>query len=298
MMPKTASLSAPRSLRRSWPALLLLPLLGAAWLWQQKPPVSPPPPSTAQVQTAPIKTAPIKTAPIKTARPVSWQVVNSYPHDPQAFLQGLVWHDGGFYESTGLEGRSTLRRVEFPSGKVLQKHALPPEEFGEGLDLWKDKLIQLTWQSRKGYVYDRKSFQKLREWSYQTEGWGLTNDGKNLILSDGSDTLFFFDPEALRPVQQLPVTLNGRPLRNLNELEFINGEVWANVWQTNIIVRIDPRSGVVNSYLDLSGVLPAKLRTGREDVLNGIAYDKEKKRIFIGGKLWPRLFEIKVQDVS
>lgn len=232
------------------------------------------------------------------ARKVSWQVVKSFPHDPNAFLQGLLWHDGGFYESTGLEGRSTLRRVEFPSGKVLRKRDLPPQVFGEGLALWQDKLIQLTWQSHVGYVWDKRSFQLLRQWNYPMEGWGLTNDDKNLIQSDGSDTLFFLDPQTFATVRRLKVTMNGRQLRNLNELEWIEGEIWANVWQTDLIVRIDPKSGAVTSYLNLAGLLPAQSRTGREDVLNGIAYDKTTRRIFVSGKLWPRLFQIKVQEAA
>jgi glutamine cyclotransferase len=293
MQSKTASsVAATRPFKpASWALIFALPALlgGAIWFKNQTPA-----PHVAQVQSAPVQAAP---QPV-VARQQNWEAVNSYPHDSQAFLQGLVWHDGGFYESTGLEGRSTVRRVEFPSGKVLQKRALPPDEFGEGLDLWKDQLIQLTWQSRKGYVYDRKTLTKIREWSYATEGWGLTNNGQHLILSDGSDTLFFLDPNDFRPVHQLKVTLNGRPLRNLNELEWIEGEVWANVWQTNNIVRINPRNGTVTSFLDMTGLLPKKWRTGREDVLNGIAYDKEKKRIFVSGKLWPRIFEIRLLEMQ
>lgn len=217
-----------------------------------------------------------------------------YPHDPAAFLQGLLWHDGGFYESTGLAGRSSLRRVEFPSGRVLRKTALSPELFGEGLALVGNRLVQLTWRSRLGLIYDRDTFKPMGRFAYQTEGWGLTYDGKNLIMSDGSDTLFYLDPTTYKPVRRLRVTLDAEPLRDLNELEWIEGEVWANVWQTDTIVRIDPRTGRVTSYLDLTGILKPSLRTGGEDVLNGIAYDAQKKRIFIGGKLWPRLFEIKV----
>jgi glutamine cyclotransferase len=232
----------------------------------------------------------------RSARKLSYEVVSSYPHDPGAFLQGLVWHDGGFYEGTGLEGRSTLRRVEFPSGKVAKSISLAPDLFGEGLALVKDQLIQITWKSHRGFVYDRESFRLLREFQYDTEGWGITYDGKNLIMSDGSDVLTFLDPETFKPVRKLPVVMNGRPLPALNELEFIEGEVWANVWQTDAIVQIDPNSGQVRSYLDLQGILPLNLRTGNEDVLNGIAYDPQAKRIFVGGKFWARLFEIRVKE--
>ncbi|HVF92568.1 MAG TPA: glutaminyl-peptide cyclotransferase [Blastocatellia bacterium] len=231
----------------------------------------------------------------RSAVQASYEVVNSYPHDPTAFLQGLVWYDGVFYESTGLEGKSTLRRVEFPSGKVLKQVRLDPELFGEGLALVNDRLIQLTWTTGKGFVYDRESFNKLAEFTYDTEGWGLAYDGQNLILSDGSNVLTYLDPQTFKPVKKLSVTMNGRPARQLNELEFIEGEIWANVWQTDRILRIDPASGQVTSYLDLRDLLPPQMRRGGEDVLNGIAYDHAQKRIFVSGKLWPRLFEIRLK---
>jgi glutamine cyclotransferase len=222
------------------------------------------------------------------------EVVSSYPHDPDAFLQGLVWHDGGFYESTGLYGESTVRRVAFPSGEVLRKIDVPKEYFGEGLTMVGDRLFQLTWRSKKGFVYDRDSFGLLGEFPYQTEGWGLTYDGSSLILSDGSDRLYFLDPETYQETRSLPVTLDGRPLRRLNELEWIRGEVWANVWQTDMIVRIDPATGQVVGVLDLAGLLPADRGRDSDDVLNGIAYDAESGRTFVSGKRWPLLFEIRV----
>ena len=224
-----------------------------------------------------------------------YEVVGSYPHDPQAFLQGLVWHDGGFYESTGLYGRSSLRRVAFPSGDVLQQVALPDQHFGEGLALVGDRLIPLTWRSKRGFLYERATFALLGDFPYDTEGWGLTYDGVSLIMSDGSDLLTFLHPEGYQPIRTLSVTLDGRPLRALNELEWIEGEIWANVWQTDLIVRIDPGTGRVTGVLDLTGLLPSDQRTGQEDVLNGIAYDPVNRRIFVGGKLWPLLFEIRVQ---
>jgi glutamine cyclotransferase len=231
---------------------------------------------------------------VPAARQLSYEVVGSFPHDPTAFLQGLVWHEGGFYESTGLEGHSTLRRVEFSSGQVVKSVRLAPDLFGEGLALVDNRLILLTWRSHRGFVYDRETFRLLREFNYATEGWGLTYDGKNLIMSDGSDVLTYLDSETFQPTRKLPVTMNGRPLANLNELEFIEGEIWSNVWQTDVIVRIDPNTGKAGSFVNLRGILAPGLRRGNEDVLNGIAYDRQAKRLFVGGKLWPRIFEIRV----
>jgi len=225
----------------------------------------------------------------------TYEIVNSYPHDPEAFLQGLVWYDSGFYESTGLEGRSTLRRNEFPSGKVIKSVSLASDLFGEGLALVGDRLVQLTWKTHRGFVYDRESFKLLREFKYDTEGWGITYDGRNLVMSDGSSTLLYLDPENFQPVRHLNVTWNGRPQDNLNELEYIEGEIWANIWQQDYILRIDPKTGNVKSYLDMKNLFPPQLRTGNENVLNGIAYDPKTKRIFVSGKLWPRIFEIRLK---
>lgn len=228
-------------------------------------------------------------------RAYSYEVVKKYPHDPDAFLQGLVWHDNGFYESTGGNGQSSLRRVELDTGRVVKRVRLAEEDFGEGLALVGDKLVQLTWQSGKGYVYDRNTFQKLAEFPYTMEGWGLTYDGNRLILSDGSDTLYLFDPQTYKPVGKLGVTLNGGPVKNINELEFIEGEIWANVWHDDVILRIDPGTGAVNSLVDLRGLRPRETMQDSEAVLNGIAYDAAAKRIFVGGKRWPSLFEIKLK---
>ncbi len=228
----------------------------------------------------------------------TWRVVRTIPHDRDAFLQGLLWQDGGFYESTGIEGQSTLRRLEYPSGKVLKKQDLAANVFGEGLVNWKDELIQITWQSQIAYVWDAKTFAPKNQFNYQGEGWGITQDGENLIMSDGSDKLTFRDPETFAVRRTLPVTINGRPQANLNELEWIDGQIWANIWQTDIIARIDPKSGAVVSFLDLSNVLPASARNGHEDVLNGIAYDPATKRIWISGKRWPSIFEIKIAGVA
>jgi len=229
------------------------------------------------------------------ARRISYEVVKSYPHDPTSFTQGLLWHDGGFYESTGQYGQSKLRHLEFPSGKVLKEIKLSPELFGEGLALVDNKLIQLTWQSQRGFVYDLNTFRMEREFSYNTEGWGLAYDGKNLILSDGSSDLFYFDPQTLRPIRKMAVRMNGQPVTELNELEFIEGEIWSNVWQQDLILQIDPSTGLVKSFLDLKGILAPSDKTGTENVLNGIAYDAEHQRIFVTGKLWPRIFEIRIK---
>ena len=224
-----------------------------------------------------------------------YKVVASYPHDPTAYLQGLVWHDGVFYESTGLHGQSTLRRVRFQSGRVTKSVSLPADVFGEGLSLVGNELIQLTWQSHRGFVYDRETFRLLREFTYDTEGWGLTYDDSNLIMSDGSSTLTYLDPRSFERVRRLTVTWDGRPVFNLNELEFIEGEIWAYVWQTDFIVRIDPSTGQVNSFLDLKGILSGDVPRGSDDVLNGIAYDAQTGRIFVSGKRWPRVFQIKIK---
>jgi glutamine cyclotransferase len=232
--------------------------------------------------------------PLITAHKADYEVVNSIPHDSRAFLQGLVWHNG-FFESTGQFGRSSLRRVEYPTGKVLQRVDLDAQYFGEGLAMVDNRLIQLTWQSHRGFVYDRDTFKLMREFSYDTEGWGLTYDGKSLILSDGTSILTFLDPENFNPTRKLSVKIDGGALRDLNELEYIDGEIWANIWHTDQIARIDPASGQVKSYLDLAGILPDGERSDPEAVLNGIAYDAQNKRIYVSGKLWPRVFEIRLK---
>lgn len=225
------------------------------------------------------------------AKPLEYEVLNVYPHDARAFTQGLVWHNNGFYESTGLNGESTLRRVGFPSGRVLVKRDVPPQYFAEGLAMADDRLVQITWKSGKAFVYSRATFKLLTTWSYKGEGWGLAFDGKQFVMSDGSDSLCFRSAKDFQIVRSVRVTMNGEPLNQLNELEIVNGQIWANVWQTDYVVQIDPQNGRVVSYLDLSNLHP---RSGNEDVLNGIAYDKTRNRLFVTGKLWPKLYEIKV----
>jgi glutaminyl-peptide cyclotransferase len=226
------------------------------------------------------------------AAPVdSYRVVRSYPHDPKAFTQGLVFLDGELYESTGLEGASTLRRVRLENGEVLQVHRLEKRYFAEGIAIWKDRIIQLTYTTGVGFVYDRETFKPLRTFTYKGEGWGLTHDGTRLIMSDGTSFLRFLDPETLAETGRIQVRDAGRPVEQVNELEYIKGEVFANVWGTHRIARIDPRTGRVNRWIDLKGLLdPREARN--VDVLNGIAYDADKDRLFVTGKFWPRLFEI------
>jgi len=204
-----------------------------------------------------------------------------------------VFSDGYLYEGTGLVGESSVRKVELNSGKVLQKIDVPAPYFGEGIVLWKDKIIELTWQTKLGFVYDRATFTQLRTFTYNREGWGITHDGKRLIMSDGSATLYFWDPETFQEIGHLDVNDKGTPVQNLNELEFIKGEIYANVWQTERIARISPATGHVIGWIDLTGLLSAAERRGT-DVLNGIAYDVKQGRLFVTGKKWPKLFEIRL----
>ena len=223
-----------------------------------------------------------------------YRIVHTYPHDRNAFTQGLVFVDGHLYESTGRDGHSSLRMVDLKTGRVLQDAPLQQKYFAEGLTNWGSTLVQLTWLSHIGFVYDRFSFRELRAFNYDYEGWGLTQDGKNLIESDGSTTLRFLDPDTFREVRRIEVTDHGKPVQELNELEYVHGEIYANVWHTDHIARISPATGQVLGWIDLTGLLPANQHPGPEGVLNGIAYDAAHDRLFVTGKLWPLLFEIKV----
>jgi len=227
-----------------------------------------------------------------------YQVVHVYHHDPGAFTQGLVYLHGILYESTGLNGRSTLRAVDLKTGAVLQRLNLPEKYFAEGLTAWHNTLIQLTWKAHTGFVYEPFSFSLLRTFHYDGEGWGLTQDGKDLILSDGSSTLRVLDPRTFKEIRRVKVTENGSPVDNLNELEYVRGEIYANIWHADRIIRISPRTGRALGYLGLSHLLPAGERTNPEAVLNGIAYDPETGDIFVTGKLWPKLFEIVVEPAA
>jgi glutamine cyclotransferase len=223
-----------------------------------------------------------------------YDVVNSYPHDKDAFTQGLLFRDGALYESTGLKGRSSLRKVRLETGQVLQQARVDARYFAEGLTDWGSRLIQLTWETNVGFVYDLASFKQLQTFSYTGEGWGLAHDDRRLIMSDGTPTLRFLDPQTLRVIGQLPVKDGDLPVEDLNELEFVEGEIYANVWTTDRIAMIAPATGQVTGWINLAGLMPRGSTSG-DAVLNGIAYDAARKRLFVTGKLWPRLFEITVR---
>ena len=222
-----------------------------------------------------------------------YRIVNVYPHDASAFTQGLQYLDGYFYEGTGLNGRSSIRKVTLETGKVLQQRTVPGEFFGEGITVWKNDLFELTWQSHVAFVYDRATFEPKKRFTYPGEGWGLTSDGTNLVMSDGTDELRVLDPVTFAEKRRIKVTAGGIALRNLNELEYMKGDILANIWMTDYVARVAPDSGRVTAYIDLRGLLTATERANT-DVLNGIAYDAKQDRLFVTGKLWPKLFEIKL----
>ena len=226
--------------------------------------------------------------------PVSgYQVVKVFPHDSNAFTQGLEISDGVLYEGTGLNGRSSIRRVKLETGEVLQRRDVPAQHFGEGITIWKSDLIELTWQSEIAIVYDKATFDERRTLKYGGEGWGLTHDSTSLIMSDGTEWLRFLDPTTFAERRRVRVVAGTAPLRRLNELEYVKGEVLANIWTTDYVARIAPDSGRVLGYIDLSGLLSGSERPS-DGVLNGIAYDAQRDRLFVTGKLWPKLFEIKL----
>jgi glutaminyl-peptide cyclotransferase len=223
-----------------------------------------------------------------------YEVVHTYPHDPQAYTQGLFYLNGFLYESTGLNGESSIRKERLETGEILQRHSVPEQYFGEGIVNWKDRLIEITWKTEVGFVYDLGTFAMKNQFSYPGQGWGLTQDGKRIIMSDGTAELRFWDPETLRETGRVRVTADGAPVDELNELEWVKGEVYANVYQTDRIARIDPSSGKVVGWIDLTGILSPADRQRQVDVLNGIAYDAATNRLFVTGKWWPKLFEIKL----
>lgn len=229
----------------------------------------------------------------------TYQVVHTYPHDPDAFTEGL-FYDGGFlYESTGLEGHSSILKERLETGEVVEKRDLVSTYFGEGIVRWKDRLIQLTYKTEIGFVYNFNTFELEKSFSYQGEGWALTHDGKRIIMSDGTPELRFLDPETLKETGRVTVTNEGQPVKNINELEWIKGEVFANIWETDTIARIDPVSGKVVGWIDMTGILSSVDRAGSQpDVLEGIAYDAKNDRIFVTGKKWPKLYEIRVVKKS
>jgi glutamine cyclotransferase len=228
------------------------------------------------------------------ATPVfGYTVVRTYPHDPNAFTEGLFLRDGFLYESTGLEGASSIRKTVLETGSVENERSISSQFFGEGIIDWKDRLIQLTWKNQIGFVYGVDDFETRGEFTYTGEGWALTRDDKRLIMSDGTSRLRFLDPETLKETGGVTVTDEGRPVDQLNELEWVKGEIYANIWQTDRIARIDPATGKVTGWIDLTGLLPVADRA-RADVLNGIAYDAKGDRLIVTGKLWPRLYEIRL----
>ena len=236
----------------------------------------------------------LRAARSKRAPTQGYTLVNTFPHDPQAYCQGLVFHEGFLYEGTGNYGESSIRKVELETGSVVQRHDLAADLFGEGIAIWPDHLFQLTWKNRQAIVYDLATFQEQRRYSYKGEGWGLTCDGRLLILSDGTETLRFIDPATFEEKRQLVVREGNRRISRLNELEYVEGEVYANVWYEERIARISPTTGQVLGWIDLSRLFPAAQRPHRDAVLNGIAYDAQHRRLFVTGKDWPNLFEIRI----
>jgi glutaminyl-peptide cyclotransferase len=234
-------------------------------------------------------------APVAANLPIArYTIQHVYPHDTGAFTQGLQYVDGVLYEGTGLNGRSSIRKVKLETGEVLLQRIVPAAYFGEGIVVWHKTLIELTWQSEIAFVYDRDTFTPTGTFHYTGEGWGLTHDDANLIMSDGSAALRVLDPTTFVERRRIDVTAGGVPVKNLNELEFVKGEVFANVWQTNYIARVSPQSGAVTGWIDLRGLLSDE-EARHADVLNGIAYDAEHDRLFVTGKLWPKLFEVKLR---
>ena len=226
----------------------------------------------------------------------TYEVVHAWPHDRAAFTEGLVFLHGHFLESTGLTGQSTLREVDLKTGAVLRQVSIPAQYFGEGLTVLGDRVFQLTWQTKKGFVYDLTSFRLEKEFAFEGEGWGLTTDGQSLIMSNGTSQIQFLDPNTFQVTRTIRVLYEGQPVENLNELEYIRGEIFANVWMKDHIVRIDPATGVVVGDINFAGLLPRE-DSAKADVLNGIAYDAADDRLFVTGKLWPKVFEVRLKAI-
>ena len=225
-------------------------------------------------------------------RDYTYRVVHTYPHDPGAFTEGLFYLDGFLYEGTGIERQSDIRKVQLETGEIVQRHVIPPEYFGEGIVAWKNELLELTWKGEMGWIYDLATFAVRGEFHYPGEGWSLTTDGKRIIMDDGTAQLRFWDPETLAETGRMTITADGQPVQFLNELEWVKGEILANVWHTDRIARIDPKTGQVAGWIDLTGLWSGS--DHEEKTLNGIAYDAQQDRLFVTGKLWPNLYEIRV----
>ncbi len=226
----------------------------------------------------------------------SYRVVKSYPHDIKAFTQGLFYDSGLLYESTGQETESSLREVELTTGRIIRQLNIDASLFGEGITFYKGRIFQVTWRSKVGFVYEKETFKQINKIYYPTEGWGLTTLNDRIVMSDGTNVLYFYEPEMFTSVSRIEVFDNEKKIDSLNELEYINGEIWANIWMEDRIARIDPVSGRVNSYIDLTGLFPRNERNPEAEVLNGIAYDPATKRIFVTGKRWSKLYEISVTE--
>jgi glutaminyl-peptide cyclotransferase len=225
-----------------------------------------------------------------------YKVVHTYPHDKEAFTQGLVYDKGALFEGTGQKTGSSLREVELETGRVIRQHNLDASLFGEGITLFKDRIYQVTWENKVGFVYEKSSFKMINKIYYSTQGWGLTTIDNNIVMSDGTNVLYFYEPEMFTVISRIEVYDNERKVDQLNELEYIDGEIWANIWNSDLIARIDRVSGKVIAYIDLKGILPESERNTETDVLNGVAYDQIGKRIFVTGKKWPKLYEIRLTE--
>ena len=235
-------------------------------------------------------------APEKNPVAIPYKITSTYPHPPGSFTQGFAFEDGFLYEGTGQYGTSSLRKINLKSGEILNEVRLPRDIFGEGITIYKDKIIQLTWFSQIGFVYDKKSFRRMNTFRYPVpiEGWGITTDGKHLIMSDGSHRLYFLDPESFALKRRLEVYDNQGPVIKVNELEYVEGAIYANVWQSHKIIKINADSGKVLGVIDLGKIVPKQYRGHGDFVLNGIAYDPEKKRFLVTGKMWPQVFELEL----
>ncbi|MGA9511494.1 MAG: glutaminyl-peptide cyclotransferase [Candidatus Sulfotelmatobacter sp.] len=241
---------------------------------------------------------PARTSRVSKSPEYTFKIVRTFPHDSNAFTQGLAYRDGFLYEGTGLKGRSCLRKVRVETGEVVQQVDLAPEFFGEGITLWKNEVIQLTWKSQTGFVYRLSDFQLLRRFTYSGEGWGLASDGREIFMSDGTPEIRVLDPVTLAEKRRFTVHDGDTRVKELNELEFVDGEIFANVWQADRIARISPKNGEVVGWIDLTGLLSPVYQRGPGAVLNGIAYDSQQKRLFVTGKLWPKIFELQLVPKS
>jgi glutaminyl-peptide cyclotransferase len=294
MTKKSGQINSEQSftLRNIFGILILLIVLWSSFLTSCR--ISTSPSSPAAIVSLPSftpSTSTLSPVPVET---YTYSIVHVYPHDTDAFTEGLVFNQGSLFESTGLKGQSSLRQVDLDSGRIIREYNLPGHYFGEGITIYNDTIIQLTYQSHIGFVYDLNNFMFLRDFSYPTEGWGLTQDGHHLIMSDGTSNLTFLDPQTFKITGSLPISDNGVSVDKINALAYINGEVYANIWLTDKIAIINLLSGKVDGWIDLTGLLQTQKYSGKVDVLNGIAYDSQADRIFVTGKWWPYLFQIKL----